>query len=189
MAIATSAQPANLLRALAFAAEKHRSQKRKGIEESPYINHLIAVAHVLAVEAKVTDEATLVAAILHDTIEDTKTTQEELENQFGSDVAILVAEVTDDKSLPKEVRKQLQVEHAPSLSTTAKRLKLADKICNIRDVTMKPPSDWSTERRAQYLDWAEEVSSGCRGIDTVLDKLVGHVILEGRKHLELNKGE
>ncbi|PYO73782.1 MAG: phosphohydrolase, partial [Gemmatimonadetes bacterium] len=142
------------LRALGFAAEKHRNQRRKDADASPYINHPIAVASILAIEAAVTDEVTLLAALLHDTVEDTETNLQELEQLFGAEVAALVGEMSDDKSLPKEMRKQLQVEHAPGASPKAKRLKIADKICNIRDVAENPPARWSLDRRRGYLDWA-----------------------------------
>jgi GTP diphosphokinase / guanosine-3',5'-bis(diphosphate) 3'-diphosphatase len=158
-----------LLNALAFAARKHRDQRRKDAESSPYINHPILVAHVLAAEGAVTDPAVLVAAILHDTVEDTRTTFAELERAFGPEVAGLVRELTDDKSLPKLERKRLQVEHAAAASPGAKQIKLADKICNVRDITDTPPADWPAERRVAYLDWAAEVVSACRGVNPGLE--------------------
>jgi guanosine-3',5'-bis(diphosphate) 3'-pyrophosphohydrolase len=124
-----------LLRAVEFSAERHRDQRRKGVDASPYINHPIEVAAMLANVAGVRDLAILVAAVLHDTIEDTRTSPEELEAAFGSEIRLLVQEVTDDKSLPKAERKRLQVEHAPQLSPSAKLIKLADKVSNVRDVT------------------------------------------------------
>jgi guanosine-3',5'-bis(diphosphate) 3'-pyrophosphohydrolase len=143
------ADAAALLNAIQFAAHKHRDQRRKDTEASPYINHPIAVANTLAGVGGVSDIVTLVAAVLHDTIEDTETTPEELEAAFGLEVRELVAEVTDDKNLPKEVRKQLQIDHAPHVSARAKAIKLGDKICNVRDVTSSPPSDWSLGRRQE----------------------------------------
>ncbi len=125
-----SSAPAALIDAIAFAAHKHRNQRRKNVEASPYINHPIALAHVLAIEAKVHDDPVLIAAMLHDTLEDTETSFEELRERFGLPVAETVAEVTDDKSLAKLRRKALQIEHAPHLSKRAKLVKLADKICN-----------------------------------------------------------
>lgn len=149
--------PATLLTALAFAAERHRDQRRKDVEASPYINHPIAVATVLATTGGVRDEAVLVAAVLHDTIEDTTTTREELVERFGEAVAALVVEMTDDKTLSKEARKRLQIEHAPHASSGAALLKLADKICNLEDIATRPPVDWPAERRLGYADWAESV--------------------------------
>jgi guanosine-3',5'-bis(diphosphate) 3'-pyrophosphohydrolase len=172
-----------LLRALVFAAEKHRNQRRKDRDASPYINHPIAVAAVLALEAGVTDEATLLAALLHDTIEDTETTAEELEQAFGAEVAGLVRELSDDKSLPKQTRKQLQVERAATASPKAKRLKIADKICNIRDVMGNLPANWSLDRRREYLTWAERVVEGCRGTDATLEALFDQVLREARGRL------
>jgi len=171
------------LRALGFAAEKHRNQRRKDADASPYINHPIAVAAVLATEAGVTDEATLLAALLHDTVEDTETNLQELEQLFGAEVAALVGEMSDDKSLPKEMRKQLQVEHAPGASPKAKRLKIADKICNIRDVAENPPARWSLDRRRGYLDWAERVVAGCRGNDSGLEALFDRALRDARIRL------
>jgi GTP diphosphokinase / guanosine-3',5'-bis(diphosphate) 3'-diphosphatase len=149
-----------LLAAIGFAADKHRNQRRKDHEASPYINHPIALANVLANEAGVEDECVLIAAILHDTIEDTDTTVEELLLAFGKDVTDVVMEVTDDKSLPKADRKRLQVEHAPHLSGRAKLVKLADKICNLRDIANSPPADWSLARKREYFDWAKAVVDG-----------------------------
>lgn len=160
-----------LIDALAFAAHKHRNQRRKDVEASPYINHPIALARVLAVEVGVTDEKALLAALLHDTLEDTETTFEELRDHFGLKVAETVAEVTDDKSLPKTRRKALQIEHAPHLSKRAKLVKLADKICNLRDVAAHPPHDWPLARRRKYFDWAKEVIDGLRGTHGKLERL------------------
>ena len=172
--------PAVLLRAIAFAARKHRLQRRKDTEASPYINHPIAVAELLAVRAGVTDQATLVAALLHDTIEDTNATRGELAREFGREVASLVAEVSDDKSLRKKVRKRLQVEHAPRLSGKAKRIKLADKTCNVSDIADSPPMDWPARRRMEYLYWAETVVAGCRGVDDRLEGLFDAALARAR---------
>jgi guanosine-3',5'-bis(diphosphate) 3'-pyrophosphohydrolase len=152
-----------LIDALALAAAKHRDIRRKDVHATPYINHPIALAHVLAIEANVHDEQVLIAAILHDTLEDTDTKVEELIQRFGSSIAEIVAEVSDDKSLTKQRRKDLQVEHAPHLSTCAKLVKLADKICNLRDVANNPPQDWDLTRRRDYFDWAKQVIDGLRG--------------------------
>ena len=152
-----------LLRALSFAAHKHRDQRRKDVQASPYINHPIALADVLVNEGGVTDVEVLCAALLHDTVEDTATTHEELVDAFGARVARIVAEVTDDKTLPKADRKRLQVEHAARLSPEAKLVKLADKICNLRDVAERPPASWDLARRREYFDWAKQVVDGLRG--------------------------
>jgi len=163
-----------------FAAEKHRTQRRKDRAQSPYINHPIEVAAILARHG-VTDLVTLQAAILHDTVEDTDTTPAELVERFGRDVADVVAEVTDDKRLPKAVRKQLQVEHAPHLSTRARLVKLGDKISNVREVTQSPPDGWSVERRLEYLGWTEQVIAGCRGCNAELEALYDELLATGRK--------
>jgi len=158
-----------LLKALAFASLKHRDQRRKDAEASPYINHPIALADVLVNEGGVTDIEVLCAALLHDTVEDTATTHEELVNAFGSRIARIVAEVTDDKRLPKSERKRLQVEHAAALSREAKLVKLADKICNLRDVATRPPAHWDAARRREYFDWARQVIDGLRGVHPRLE--------------------
>ena len=158
-----------VLRGAHFAAHKHRDQRRKGAEASPYINHPIAVANVLADEGDITDPVVLSAALLHDTVEDTKTTPEELTAAFGRRVAGIVLEVTDDKSLHKDVRKEAQVEHAPHLTTEAKLVKLADKICNLRDILGWPPANWSAERKQEYFTWAGRVVAGVRGVHPALE--------------------
>lgn len=155
-----STTAALLLDALMFSAERHRNQRRKDVEASPYINHPIALAHLLATTGGIDDVDVLRAAILHDTVEDTETTSDELRERFGDHVASLVMEVTDDKSLPKQRRKELQVEHAPHKSGGAALVKLADKICNLRDIAAAPPADWSLARRQEYFDWAKRVVEG-----------------------------
>ncbi len=161
--------PAMLIGALNFAADKHRNQRRKDNEASPYINHPIMLAKILAVEGGVEEGTVLCAALLHDTIEDTETSYNELAEQFGYEIADVVREVTDDKALPKAERKQLQIEHAPHLSQAAKLVKLADKIANLRDVADHPPSNWPLERRREYFDWAKRVVDGLRGAHARLE--------------------
>jgi GTP diphosphokinase / guanosine-3',5'-bis(diphosphate) 3'-diphosphatase len=158
-----------MLRALAFAADRHRDQRRKDAAASPYINHPIAVASILWHEGEIRDPIALVAAILHDTIEDTQTTAAELVERFGAEVAAVVGEVTDDKSLPKARRKELQVEHAPHLSPPAQLVKLADKISNLRDILDSPPADWPIERRHDYVAWTKRVVDGLRGVSPPLE--------------------
>ena len=149
-----------LLDAVLFAAERHKNQRRKDADASPYINHPIALAHLLATTGGVSDVVVLQAAILHDTIEDTETTEDELRARFGAGVTNIVLEVTDDKSLPKLRRKELQVEHAPHKSPGAALVKLADKTCNLRDIAAAPPADWPLTRRQEYFDWAKRVVDG-----------------------------
>lgn len=163
-----------ILKAATFAAYKHRDQRRRDQAASPYINHPLAVANVLANEVEGISESyreSVVAALLHDTIEDTQTTTAELEANFGSLVTRIVQEVTDDKSLPKKERKRLQIEHAASLSHQAKLVKLADKICNLRDMANSPPHDWPVTRRVEYFDWCKAVVDGLRGCHAGLEAL------------------
>lgn len=149
-----------ILQAAAFAAEKHARQKRKGHAAEPYVNHLIEVAELIADSSPTLDVDLVIAGLLHDTIEDTGVTATELEQRFGSDVTALVLEATDDKSLPKEVRKALQVKNAPTRSPRAQTLKLADKISNLRSLLTSPPAEWSGERKREYFEWARQVVSG-----------------------------
>lgn len=159
-----------LFKALTFAAHKHRHQTRKGKTSIPYINHPIAVANLLVNIGNVTDTATILAAILHDTVEDTCTTLRELEKEFGATVSKLVAEVSDDKTLPKEERKRLQKEHASTLSRRARLIKLADKTCNLRDVVGDPPKGWSLQRKREYFDWAKCVVKRIRRTNAALEQ-------------------
>lgn len=160
-----------LLKALEFASIKHRTQRRKDAEASPYINHPIALANVLCNEAQLTDTEVIIGALLHDTVEDTETTAEELEREFGASIKDIVMDVTDDKSLPKPERKQKQVEHAAHISDQAKLIKLADKISNLRDVIASPPADWSLERKQEYFDWARTVIDQVRGVNPALERI------------------
>lgn len=168
-----------LLRAAAFAAHKHRDQRRKGVAATPYINHPIAVANVLANEAGITDPVVLAAALLHDTIEDTETSQSELVAEFGPAIGAVVAEVTDDKGLLKADRKRLQIEHAAHISYEAKLVKMADKICNVRDLVAAPP-DWSIERKREYFEWAGRVVDRMRGAHGKLEALFDLAFAQGQ---------
>ena len=158
-----------LLKALSFAAYKHRRQVRKGSEPIPYINHPIALADLLVRTANVRDPEIIAAALLHDTVEDTCTTAEELKAEFGPVISQLVAELTDDKRLSKEERKRQQLEHASSLSPRARIVKLADKVCNLRDIVQDPPAGWPLERKQQYFDWAKRVVDKIRGTNVELE--------------------
>ena len=169
------------IKAVAFAAEKHKSQRRKDAEASPYINHPIALANVLAHEGGIVNPDVLIAAVLHDTIEDTETTEQELVTVFGKKIASIVVEVTDDKKLPKSARKQQQIDHAPHSSHAAKLVKLADKICNLRDMFTAPPSDWSLDRKLAYFEWAKEVGKGLQGTNSKLEKILNDLI--SKSHL------
>ena len=171
---------ARLLEAVSFSASRHSSQRRKGADGSPYVNHPIEVANELAGVGGVDDVTVLIAAVLHDTVEDAGARPEELEQRFGADVRRLVEEVSDDKSLPKKERKRLQIEHTASLSRGAKLIKLGDKICNVREVTLNPPADWSSTRKREYLDWAAAVVAGCRGTNGSLERKFDEVLEMGR---------
>ena len=160
-----------LLKAIAFAAEKHRHQRRKDPEASPYINHPIDLANVLVQEGRVRDTTVLMAAILHDTLEDTQTTPDELASVFGGEVRDIVIEVTDNKTLKKRKRKELQIKHGPHLTRKARLVQLADKICNLRDVAVNPPLRWPLKRQIEYFDWAKSVIDGLRGTHARLEAL------------------
>lgn len=168
-----------VLDAASFAADRHRRQRRKDAQASPYINHPLALADILAREGGVEDAKVIAAALLHDTVEDTDTSIKELEARFGKRVASIVAEVTDDKSLTPEERKQLQIVKASSNSRGAKLVKLADKIANLRDLSATPPADWSLERRTEYFQWAKQVVQGLRGTNASLEAAFDQIYVRG----------
>lgn len=176
-----------VLKALEFAAVRHHNQIRKGADKAPYINHPIQVAELLANRAGEKDPVLLSAAILHDVIEDTVNSVEErqalitsIRKIFGEEVLSITLEVTDDKTLDKDERKRLQVEHTPFLSDNAKKLKIADKIMNLHDISANPPENWSLQRILEYHDWAEKVVAGARGVNMTLDSIFDETLAAGR---------
>jgi guanosine-3',5'-bis(diphosphate) 3'-pyrophosphohydrolase len=172
-----------ILAAAAFAADRHRMQRRKDVDASPYINHPLTLAHILSREGRISDSDILCAALLHDTVEDTETSVEELERLFGAEVASIVAEVTNDETLPKAEQKRLQVANAASKSRGAKLVKLADKIANLRDIAATPPAGWDSERRAEYYRWSREVVAGLRGVSPALEQAFDQVYENGLAHI------
>ena len=168
-----------IMRAAVFAAERHRGQVRKGADSTPYIEHPLAVAQALAEEGGVDDAEMLAAALLHDTIEDTPTVYDDLSEEFGDRVAGMVVELTDDKRLPKAERKQLQIEHAAHICRDAQQIKLADKLCNLREILANPPADWSVARKAQYFEWSKRVVDQMRGANPVLEQLFDAAYAKG----------
>ncbi len=171
-----------VIKAAVYAAEKHKYQRRKGFNQVPYINHPLKVSMMLS-ECDEEDENILIAAILHDVIEDTDASYEEISREFNKEIADYVVEVTDDKELPYAIRKELQVKIAPTLTVGAKKIKIADKICNIRDI-VNYPLDWSTERKLSYIEWAQQVVSGCRNVNPKLEELFELAINEGLEKLQ-----
>lgn len=176
-----------ILKALDFAAHRHKNQFRKGGDRPPYINHPIQVANLLANEAGEKDPVLLSAAILHDVIEDTVDSSDEkddligeIRRLFGEEVLSLTLEVTDDKNLRKPERKRMQIEHACLISDNAKKLKLADKILNVRDITYNPPIGWHLDRIIEYLDWAEKVVAGMRGVNKMMEDMFDMVLETAR---------
>ncbi|MBC7475074.1 MAG: HD domain-containing protein [Candidatus Sericytochromatia bacterium] len=160
-----------LLAAVKFASEKHKFQKRKDKQGSPYINHPIKVAELIWNKGEVRDIDVIIAALLHDTVEDTDTSIEEIKKLFGDKVALYVSEVTDDKKLQKEERKKLQIKHSPNISHGAKQVKFGDKISNISDIAESPPCNWDFDRRRQYLEWSNNVVKGLRGSNDKLEAI------------------
>lgn len=160
-----------ILQAAYYAAQKHSQQRRKEIAATPYINHPLEVAKLLAEVAEVTDDSIIIAALLHDTLEDTATLAEEIAQLFGAEILAYVVEVTDDKSLSKNERKRLQIERASTLSDGAKLIKLADKISNVRSVAYTPPQEWPFIQQQEYVAWAYLVYEGLRGVNLQLDAL------------------
>ena len=169
-----------ILKATHFAAQKHSDQRRKDEEISPYINHPISVARAISEIGDVEDPEVLAAALLHDTLEDTETTPEELIDNFGERVCRLVQEVTDDKSLPKLERKQKQIDHAAELSEGAALIKLGDKISNVTDITNTPPISWDSKRCLEYFDWAEKVINNCPKVNQALENHFAEVVRKGK---------
>lgn len=161
-----------LIKALTFAAAKHRNQRRKNVDASPYINHPISLVNILCNEVHITDINVICSALLHDTVEDTETTVEEIAIEFGQEISSIVMEVTDDKTITaRQKRKQLQIEHAQHISDHAKLLKLADKISNLRDLAVDPPATWNLQRQREYFDWAKQVIDQLRGTHAELEEL------------------
>lgn len=183
--VATFAIPP-LLKATSFAAYKHRNQRRKDATGTPYINHPLMVVRLMSGVGRVLHKDALIAGVLHDTVEDTDTTPEEIEELFGADVRSLVMEVTDNKALDKKARKRLQIEHAPYLSPGAKIIKLADKTANVTDIGHIPPTGWSLERRLDYLDWSQKVVAGCRGVNAELERLFDQRVAEAKHSMRLH---
>lgn len=168
-------------RALDYAAKKHVAQRRKGDAREPYINHLAEVAHLLAEATGGADGNLVIAGLLHDCIEDQGVTYEELVELFGADVAELVRDVTDDKTLLKSERKRLQVEHTPHKSDRVKMLKIADKTSNLRAMAVSPPSGWDEQRKRDYFAWALAVVAGCRGVNSFLEAKFDEAYRHGQK--------
>jgi (p)ppGpp synthase/HD superfamily hydrolase len=162
-----------------FAAERHKDQRRKGKGQVPYVNHLADVARLLAVATKGADPELVAAGWLHDTVEDTATSHDELVSAFGDNIASLVMEVTDDKSLPKAERKRLQVVKTPAKTPRAKMIKLADLTSNLRQL----PDDWEVRRIHDYFEWADQVAAGCRGINAELERTFDQTAASGRAAL------
>ncbi|KAE9547898.1 hypothetical protein FO519_008890 [Halicephalobus sp. NKZ332] len=165
-----------IMKASDFAARRHRFQRRKDPHQTPYINHPIGVAHILANEAGIKDPTVIAAAILHDTVEDTKTTSEEIKAMFGDEIHHIVAECTDDKSLPKQKRKELQVQNARSHSHKAKLVHLADKLYNLRDIERVRPIGWSPEVVKAYVKWSRQVLEELRGTNQILEEALDNII-------------
>jgi len=159
-----------VLRAAHAAARWHVHQRRKGAAQEPYVNHLLEVATLVAEATDGKDPDLVIAALLHDAIEDQEVPRTIIAESFGEDVARLVEEVTDDKNLEKHERKRRQVEHAPKKSHRAKILKLADKTSNLRAIAASPPPDWSMKRRLDYVKWACEVAKGLTGVSEWLEQ-------------------
>ncbi len=173
-----------IIEAIAFASERHKSQIRKGAGKVPYINHPVKVAQLLSQYGE-DDPDLIISAFLHDVIEDTTKNEKEIKeisglilDKFGEDVLLTVLEVSDNKSLPVEERKHLQIIHTPKLSDKAKKLKIADKICNILDIKNDPPENWPVKRKLAYLDWSKQVVNGAKGLNKKLDKYFDQVYNE-----------
>jgi guanosine-3',5'-bis(diphosphate) 3'-pyrophosphohydrolase len=175
-----------LFDAALFAAKKHQGQVRKDRRGSPYITHPLTVAKTLWVIGGVRDGSTLVAAILHDTLEDTCTTQVEIRECFGEDILRIILEVSDDKSLEKIERKRLEVLHASEISSPAKLIKLGDKLANCRDILESPPNGWPLLRRQHYMQWAADVVAGLRGVNPPLENAFDQMLIKAENQLQFS---
>jgi guanosine-3',5'-bis(diphosphate) 3'-pyrophosphohydrolase len=173
-----------LLKAVKYAADCHTGQFRKGEQGAPYVNHVLEVASLLAEVGGVTDDEVLAAALLHDTVEDTGATFDEVESLFGERVTSIVREVTDDKTLPKRRRRQLQIDHAPHLSEGATLIKIADKTSNLADITRNPPRNWGHQRRREYIEWGEKVVNNCKKVNEPLLVNFFRVLAEAKGSLK-----
>ena len=169
--------------AVIFAAQKHQGQVRKDEQASPYVTHPLAVAKILYTLGKINDTSILIAAVLHDTIEDTNTTEAEIRDYFGEETLSIVLELTDDKSLKKMTRKQNQVNHASELSWKAKTIKLGDKLTNCQDILQSPPKNWAIDRRQEYIQWAADVVAQIRGTNPHLEAVFDEMLVEAEKSL------
>lgn len=174
----------NILEAAIFAAQKHQGQVRKDQEKSPYVTHPLLVAKTIWQIGGVNEPRTLIAAVLHDTIEDTDTKEAEIRDRFGDVILSVVLEVTDDKSLEKMERKRQQVIHAPYLSRPARLIKLADKLINCQDILYSPPAEWSLKRRQEYIQWGADVIARIRGTNAPLETAFDSVLIEAEKKLD-----
>lgn len=175
-----------IAKAIHFATDMHMNQPRKDKVGTPYIVHPINVFSILTSIGGVSDLAILIAALLHDTIEDTDTTRNQIKKRFGITVLAYVLECTDDKSLPKQVRKRKQIENAPHKSTGAKLIKLADKISNIADMIHNKPKGWTVKRVNKYFDWAEQVVAGLRGVNAPLETHFDNTLAQARAKYKQN---
>ena len=176
-----------LLKAIRFASLKHKDQRRKDPDASPYINHPIAVAETLWRIGRVRNIATIISGILHDTLEDTKTTPEELQAVFGEEIRSVVEEVSDDKGLSKADRKRLQVENANHKSKRARQIKMADKICNIQDIAVCPPPDWTRDRKIEYIRWSRAVINEIRGTNAALETYFDTLCVETEQRIKASE--
>ncbi len=172
-----------LLHAIRFAAEHHRDDRRKGATAAPYINHPIVVAEQLAAHGLGDDVELLMAAVLHDVIEDTDAEFEDVSAAFGPRVARIVQEVSDDKSIEKEARRQLVVDTIAEKSRAARLVKLSDLIANVHDVVHHPPQ-WSQERKIRYLDWAGKIATQVVGTHPGLEAALAEELAAARKAVQ-----
>lgn len=175
-----------VLKAADAAARWHVHQRRKGAAAEPYINHLLEVASLVTEATGAREPDLVIAALLHDAIEDQQVPRDVIANAFGNVVAEFVEEVTDDKSLPKEARKQLQIKTAPLKSRGAKILKLADIISNLKALSASPPADWTVQRRLKYVVWARAVAAGLKGASPMLEDQLERAAEEAQRAAALS---
>jgi len=166
-----SADLGRLTKALSFAAEAHRNQRRKGAAQEPYINHLIEVFDLVAQTTSATDMDTLIAALLHDVVEDTPRTYEDVARRFGERVAEIVRENSDDMTLPKAERRRARIAAMAHKSREARIVKLADVISNLRAIAVSPPAGWSAERKLGYLDDCRQLVAAAGSTEASIERI------------------
>ncbi|HEC60508.1 hypothetical protein LCGC14_0950780 [marine sediment metagenome] len=173
-------ETSQLIEAFLFAAQAHKEQRRKGNGGAPYINHLIEVVSLLSSTAKVDDTDILIAAALHDILEDTPITVTEITKRYGSNVLSYVQAVSDDKALTLIERRAKQLKSMNESSDPIKYIKLADHCSNIASL----PPTWDKQRLKEYIGWSQSVAEKCFDVSEPLAVEYRKRYLVALRHIE-----